>query len=117
MDIAIFGASGGTGLLLTQRCLKSGHQVTALLRTPEKFSLCSRIRVFHGSPFNPASVRQTIEGADVVFSALGANSLKKEEVLERAVPQIVAAMQQTAAQPNQSAASSSWVRPEPWPPP
>jgi putative NADH-flavin reductase len=99
MNIAIFGASGGTGLLLTQRCLESGHQVTALLRTPEKFSLRGRIRGVHGSPFDLASVRQTIEGADVVLSALGANSLKKEDVLERAVPQIIAAMQHTAAQP------------------
>jgi putative NADH-flavin reductase len=99
MNIAIFGASGGTGFLLTQRCLASGHKVTALLRTPEKFSLRGRTRVVHGSPFDLASVRQTIEGADVVLSALGANSLKKEDVLERAVPQIVAAMQQTAAQP------------------
>jgi putative NADH-flavin reductase len=99
MNIAIFGASGGTGLLLTERCLESGHQVTALPRTPEKFSLRSRIRVVHGSPFDPTSVRQTIEGADVVLSALGANSLKKEDVLEHALPQIVSAMQQTAAQP------------------
>jgi len=40
-------------------------------------------------------VRQTIEGADVVLSALGARSLKKEDVLERAVPLIISAMQQT----------------------
>jgi putative NADH-flavin reductase len=38
-------------------------------------------------------VGQTVEGADVVLSALGARSLRKEEVLERAVPLIVAAMQ------------------------
>lgn len=34
----------------------------------------------------------------MVLSALGANSLKKEDVLERAVPQIIAAMQQTASE-------------------
>jgi putative NADH-flavin reductase len=99
MNIAIFGASGTTGTLLTQRCLTAGYQVTALLRAPEKFSLRDRIRPIQGSPFDLASVSQTIEGADVVLSALGANSLKKEDVLERAVPQIIAAMQRTAGQP------------------
>jgi putative NADH-flavin reductase len=99
MNIAIFGASGATGTLLTQRCLAAGYTVTALLRTPEKFSLRDKVTVIQGSPFELASVRKTIEGADVVFSALGANSLKKEDVLERAVPQIIAAMQETASQP------------------
>jgi putative NADH-flavin reductase len=99
MNISIFGASGATGTLLTQRCLTAGHQVTALLRTPEKFPLRDRIHVIQGSPFDLSAVIQTIKGADAILSALGANSLKKEDVLERAVPQIIAAMQETAVQP------------------
>jgi putative NADH-flavin reductase len=51
--------------------------------------------VIQGSPFDIALVRQTIDGADAVFSALGAKSLKKEDVLERAVPQIITAMQES----------------------
>jgi putative NADH-flavin reductase len=99
MNISIFGASGATGTLLTQRCLAAGHQVTALLRTPETFPLHDRIHVIQGSPFDLPAVSQTIKGADAILSALGANSLKKEDVLERAIPQIIAAMQETAAQP------------------
>ena len=45
--------------------------------------------------FDADAVRRTVEGADVILSALGARSLKKEDVLERGVPLIVAAMQQT----------------------
>jgi putative NADH-flavin reductase len=97
MNIAIFGASGATGTLLTQRCLAAPHNVRALLRTPEKFPLRDQVHVIQGSPFDLASVGQTIEGADVVLSALGANSLKKENVLERAVPKIIAAMQETSS--------------------
>ena len=95
MNIAIFGASGATGTLLTQRCLAAGYHVGALLRTPENFPLQDQVHVIRGSPFDITSVRETIEGADVVLSALGAKSLRKEEVLERAVPQIIAAMQET----------------------
>ena len=98
MNIAIFGASGATGKLLTQRCLAAGYNVTALLRTPEKFSLRDRVQVVPGSPFDLASVRQTIKDTDAVLSALGAKSLRKEDVLERAVPQIIAAMQETISQ-------------------
>jgi putative NADH-flavin reductase len=100
MNIAIFGASGATGTLLTQRCLAVGHNVRALLRTPEKFPLRDQVHVVQGSPFDLASVSQTIQGTDAVLSALGAKSLKKEDVLERAVPRIIAAMQESLSQPN-----------------
>jgi putative NADH-flavin reductase len=99
MNIAIFGASGATGTLLTKHSLAAGYQVTSLLRSPEKFSLRDRVHIVQGSPFDLAAVRRTIADADVVLSALGANSLKKEDVLERAIPQIVAAMEQTASEP------------------
>jgi putative NADH-flavin reductase len=99
MNIAIFGASGATGTLLTQRCFAAGYNVRVLLRTPERFPLRDQVHVVQGSPFDLVSVGHTIEGADAVLSALGAKSLKKEDVLERAVPQIVAAMQETISQP------------------
>ena len=100
MNIAIFGASGATGTLLTQRCLAAGYNVRALLRTPEKFPLRDQVQVVQGSPFDLASVSQTIQGTDAVLSALGARSLKKEDVLERAIPRIIAAMQESLSQPN-----------------
>jgi putative NADH-flavin reductase len=94
MRVSIFGASGATGTLLTERCLAVGYEVTTLLRSPEKFSLRDRVRVIQGSVFDADAVRRTVEGADVVLSALGARSLKYEGVLERGVPLIVAAMKQ-----------------------
>ena len=95
MKIAIFGGSGATGKLLTKRCIAAGHDVTALVRRPAEFPLAERVRVVEGSAFDQAAVRRTVEGADVVLSALGARSLGKEDVLERAVPLIVEAMRQT----------------------
>lgn len=105
MNIAIFGASGGTGRLLTSRCLAAGHNVSALVRTPGTLRVTAeprlsgesaeRLRVIEGNAFDSAAVLKTIEGSNVVLSALGARSLKKEDVLERAVPLIISAMQQT----------------------
>ena len=93
MRVTIFGASGATGKLLTERCLAAGYSVTALVRTPEAYSYASQVRVVKGDAFSPQAVAEALVGADVVMSALGAKSLKKEDVLERAVPLIVAAME------------------------
>ena len=37
--LAIFGATGRTGLLLVQQALAKGHSVAAVVRNPEKFQL------------------------------------------------------------------------------
>jgi putative NADH-flavin reductase len=96
MNIAIFGASGATGKLLTERSLGAGHNVKALLRKPANFPLSSRVKLVHGSAFDHAPVLETVEGADVVLSAVGAHSpLRNENVLPRVVPFIVDAMRQT----------------------
>jgi putative NADH-flavin reductase len=96
MKISIFGGSGATGLLLTERCLAAGYEVTALLRTPDTFPFRNRIRIVQGNAFDPSAVSRTIEHTDVVLSALGARSLRKEDVLERGVPLIVSAMQKAS---------------------
>ena len=110
MKIAIFGASGATGKLLTQRCIRVGYEVRALFRSapPSHFAFTRpatsgvqkplKFEIIRGSVFDPEVVRQTIADTDVVFSALGAKSLKKEDVLERAIPVILAAMQETSTQ-------------------
>jgi putative NADH-flavin reductase len=94
MQVAIFGASGATGQLLTERCLAQGYGVTALLRTPESFAFRDRVRVVRGDAFTPSAIAATLAGVDAVLSALGARSLGKEDVLERAVPLIVSAMEE-----------------------
>jgi putative NADH-flavin reductase len=100
MRIAIFGASGGTGRILARKCLEAGYEVTALARRPESLDNLKnglggqRLRVVQGSAFDTAPVEETIAGADAVMSALGAKSpLRNENVLPRAVPVIVSAME------------------------
>jgi putative NADH-flavin reductase len=100
MRIAIFGASGATGELLFKRCIAAGHRVTVLLRPAAILRLPLESAVIvPGSIFDPHAVSETIKDADAVLSALGARSLKKEDILEQAVPLIVAAMRQTSSRP------------------
>jgi putative NADH-flavin reductase len=95
MKIALFGASGGTGTLLTNRCLAAGHQVTALLRSPDIFPLRDKVEVVYGDACDPHAILETVKGSDAVLSALGPRSYSREDVLERGAPNIIAAMQKT----------------------
>ncbi len=95
MRVAIFGASGATGKLLTGKCLAAGHTVAALVRTPARFALANRVRVVEGDAFSVDAIARTLDGADAVLSALGARSpFADDETLERGVPLLVAAMGQ-----------------------
>ena len=94
LTVAIFGATGATGLLLTERCLAAGHTVRILARNPATFRFADRVTLIQGDAKDSQAIRQTIAGCDLVLSALGARSLKHEDVLEIAVPLIVTAMQQ-----------------------
>jgi putative NADH-flavin reductase len=94
MKVAVFGASGATGRLLVERALTVGYEVTALVRRPAEFPFGQRVRVIEGNAFDADAVRRTVDGADVVLSALGARSIRREDVLERAVPLIVSAMRE-----------------------
>ena len=91
--LAIFGANGATGRLLTERALGTGYSVTALLRDPSTFPYRDRVRVVQGSAFDAPAIVDTLTGTTAVLSALGAKSLHREDVLERAIPLIVEAMQ------------------------
>ena len=103
MNIAIFGASGATGRLLTERSLAAGHTVSALVRNPDKFAFRDKVRIVQGSAFDPRAVAETLISAngkaDAIFSALGAASpFRNENVLPRAVPLIVSRMQENKIQ-------------------
>jgi len=72
MKIALFGANGGTGRVLTAQALEAGHQVTAVTRHPETFGLAhERLRVVAGDAMDAASVSSAIVGQDAVLSTLG----------------------------------------------
>jgi putative NADH-flavin reductase len=72
MRLAIFGATGGTGLELTRQALEKGHNVRMLLRNPNRMPLTNaNMRIVLGSVLDHESVRKTILGSDAVLSCLG----------------------------------------------
>jgi putative NADH-flavin reductase len=76
MRLAIFGATGGTGLELTRQALEKGHSVRVLLRNPNRMPLSNpNMRVVLGSVLDHESVVKTVLGSDAVLSCLGQRDL------------------------------------------
>lgn len=75
MRLAIFGGTGRVGRRLLEYAAREGHALTALARDPAKLPVGITIHAVRGDSTDLAAVRQTIEGADVVLSALGGAGL------------------------------------------
>ncbi|NYF16694.1 putative NADH-flavin reductase [Microbacterium sp. AK009] len=70
--IALFGATGKTGRRVLDRALAAGHTVRALVRDPAAVVVSSeRLTIIPGDVRDPASVAETVRGADVVLSLFG----------------------------------------------
>ncbi len=94
MKVAIFGASGQTGLFLVERALLQKHKVAAFVRTPETFPLRhEQLKVLTGDVRSREAVAQAIEGADAVICAVG-ERLKSSRVGSQAYENIIAGMKQ-----------------------
>ncbi|MEX2754657.1 MAG: NAD(P)-dependent oxidoreductase [Candidatus Sigynarchaeota archaeon] len=74
MRIAILGGTGRTGQWILKEGVERGHELVALVRSPEKIPGASpRLHVVKGSPMHIDDVRKAVKGADAVVSALNVN--------------------------------------------
>jgi putative NADH-flavin reductase len=92
MNLGILGATGGTGRLVVEQALAAGHNVTALVRSPEKLTISdSRLRVMTGRATDAHDVARALAGADAVISTLGGSG----SVIADSTQAIVDAARQT----------------------
>lgn len=96
MKIAIFGASGRTGILTVYQALDKGHQVTAFARKASSVTIQHKnITVIQGDILEYDKVKQAIEGQDVIILALGVETRKPTTVLSEGTKNIIRAMEET----------------------
>ena len=94
MKIAVFGASGKTGILITYQALNQGHQVTAFARLASKVTIKhDRLRIVEGDVMDYAKVAEAVEGQDAVLCALGVDKNKPNTILSEGTRNILNAME------------------------
>jgi putative NADH-flavin reductase len=98
MHLALFGATGRVGRLLTQQALAAGHQVTAFARTPAALPDAVRghpnVRLVAGSAEDAARVAEAVRGVDAVLSTVGHAKGSRPDVLAAFAGAVLPAMRE-----------------------
>lgn len=93
MRIAVVGAAGKAGGLVTAEALSRGHEVVALARRPEAVtSTHQRLTIKPADVLDQSSLAGVLDGVDAVISTLGIGTSKEPtEVYSTGVANIIAA--------------------------
>ncbi|MEU1630775.1 NAD(P)H-binding protein [Streptomyces sp. NPDC020096] len=96
MKLTIFAATGGVGRQLLEQAIAAGHDVTAVVRNPDKLSRQEvRIVTADLAAADPAALESAVGGADAVLSTLGARSASEAGVASQGTQAMVKAMKTT----------------------
>jgi putative NADH-flavin reductase len=91
--IALFGASGRTGVQFLDRALAHGYKVRALVRTPSAtLNAKTDVVVVQGDVLDATAVQATVKGSDLVVSLFGHVKGSPKDVQTAGTQNIIMAM-------------------------
>ena len=90
MNLFILGATGRVGSKVVTQALRDQHNVSVLVRSPEKLSVKEGVNIVKGDVLNKEDVMKASEGADVIISALGTD---KTTTLSESTPILLDVME------------------------
>ena len=95
MKLTIFAATGGIGHQVLEQALAAGHDVTAVVRNPDK--LPGRVRAIKAdlATADAEALAPAVSGADAVLSGLGPRSKAEFGIVTKGTRAIIGAMQAT----------------------
>jgi putative NADH-flavin reductase len=98
MKLLVIGATRGIGLEVVQQALEAGHEVTALARNPQGFSMQhERLRVVKGDILDQNSIERALEGQDAVCVTIGIGVTRKPvSIFSEGTRKVVEAMKNSA---------------------
>lgn len=70
MKVALIGASGHVGSRILAELARRGHEVTAIVRNPEKVEAGAGITAVKGDVYDEAALARLLSGHDAVISAV-----------------------------------------------
>jgi uncharacterized protein YbjT (DUF2867 family) len=93
MNVLVIGATGGTGRHAVRLLLERGHRVTAFVRTPAKVTEKNEnLIVVQGEARDREGLERAMRGQAAVLCAFGPRSLKKDNLQEVLMRNLVEAM-------------------------
>jgi len=97
MRVLVLGATGGVGRLVVENALKRRHEVTALVRSPDKVGdLASPVTVVTGDALDARAVANAVTGQSAVIYALGAGNVRHTSLFSDSTRVLLTAMTQHA---------------------
>jgi putative NADH-flavin reductase len=91
MKIFVLGATGHTGKVFVERALAAGHELTAVVRSPDKLPSQAQLIVVPGDVLDADALSEAMRGTDAVVSMLGVRSLAAHGFIEKSTASIVRA--------------------------
>ena len=70
MKVAFIGASGNVGSKVLAEILSRGHEVTAIVRNPDKLPTQAKLTVKRGDVYDEAGLAKLLAGHDAIISAV-----------------------------------------------
>ena len=96
MKLTIIGSTGGTGQEVVKQALAQGHELTVLVRKPEKLKQKNEnLLVIQGDILDFALVERSIQRQDGVLCNLGAPPTDKNCLRAKGTENIIRAMEKT----------------------
>jgi uncharacterized protein YbjT (DUF2867 family) len=92
MKVLVVGATGMTGQHVVRKLLARGDVVTAFARSPSAVAAAERLHVAQGEARDADSLVRAVAGQDAVISTFGPRSLKRGDVQEVFMQNLIAAM-------------------------
>lgn len=95
MKIAVFGATGGTGIQVVEQALANGYQVIAFARSLDKLKVKDENTIpFEGDIQDSDEVAAALEEVKAVISVLGPTDNRSQFVVSLGIYNILAGMMQ-----------------------
>ena len=84
MKIALIGATGQAGTPILKELVRRGHQVTAIVRNPEKVQAQANVTPKKGDVFDKDGLAALLKGHDAVISAVHFTASDPQKLIDAA---------------------------------
>lgn len=98
MKLLVIGASRGVGFELLQQAIQAGHEVTAVVRSPQRLPIShENLKVIKGDILDKTVIEEAVKGQDAVCVAIGIKATRQPvSVFSEGTKTVVEAMKKSS---------------------